>query len=119
VHINGYDTEEVNGLDGKIDLYSHQKILTVSGNYWGDSSTSFVFTGSSNWNAGGAKGDEIIFRASGAYLVNRYLRNFNFIWTERSHLAKYIRYSTTSSTTFFRTADETVPSPGGPAWEND
>jgi phosphatidylserine/phosphatidylglycerophosphate/cardiolipin synthase-like enzyme len=119
VHINGYDTEEVNGLDGKIDLYSHQKILTVSGNYWGDSSTSFVFTGSSNWNNGGAKGDEIIFRGSGGTLVNRYLRNFNFIWEERSHLAKYIPYSTSARTTFFRTADETVPSPGGPAWESD
>jgi phosphatidylserine/phosphatidylglycerophosphate/cardiolipin synthase-like enzyme len=120
VHVNGYDTEEVGGLDGEIDLYSHQKILTVSGNYWGDSSTSFVFTGSSNWNAGGAKGDEIIFRASGPVLVNRYLRNFNFIWSERSHLAMYIPYRTSSSrTTFFRTADETTPSPGGPAWEND
>ena len=119
VHINGYDTEEVNGFDGEIDLYSHQKILTVSGNYWGDSSTSFVFTGSSNWNAGGAKGDEIIFRSQGGTLVNRYLRNFNFIWSERSHLAKYIPYSSSARTTFFRTADETVPSPGGPAWEND
>jgi len=120
VHTNGYDTEEVGGLDGKIDLYSHQKILTVSGNYWGDSSTSFVFTGSSNWNAGGAKGDEIIFRAASATLVNRYLRNFNFIWEERSHLVRYIPYRTTSSRiTFFRTAEETVPSPGGPAWEND
>jgi phosphatidylserine/phosphatidylglycerophosphate/cardiolipin synthase-like enzyme len=120
VHVNGYDTEEVGGLDGKIDLYSHQKILTVSGNYWGDSSTSFVFTGSSNWNAGGAKGDEIIFRVSSSTLVNRYLRNFNFIWEERSHLAKYIPYATSSSRiTFFRTAEETEPSPGGPAWETD
>jgi phosphatidylserine/phosphatidylglycerophosphate/cardiolipin synthase-like enzyme len=121
VHTNGYDTEEVNGLDGEIDLYSHQKILTVSGNYWADSSTSFVFTGSSNWNAGGAKGDEIIFRASSPTLVNRYLRNFNFIWTDRSHLVKYIPYPATTSddTTFFRTAEETTPSPGGPAWEND
>jgi len=119
VHVNGYDTEEVGGLDGKIDLYSHQKILTVSGNYWGDSSTSFVFTGSSNWNAGGAKGDEIIFRASSPTLVNRYLRNFNFIWEERSHLAKYIPYATSSRITFFRTTEETEPSPGGPAWETD
>jgi phosphatidylserine/phosphatidylglycerophosphate/cardiolipin synthase-like enzyme len=120
VHINGYDTEEVGGLDGEIDLYSHQKLLTVSGNYWGDSSTSFVFTGSSNWNAGGAKGDEIIFRASSPTLVNRYFKNFNFIWEERSHLARYIPYRNTSSRiTFFRTAEETEPSPGGPAWEND
>lgn len=119
VHINGYDTEEVGGLDGQIDLYGHQKILVVSGNYWGDSSTSFVFTGSSNWNAGGAKGDEIIFRASSPTLVNRYRKNFNYIWENGSHLAKYIPYPTSARTTFFRTADETVPSPGGPAWEND
>jgi phosphatidylserine/phosphatidylglycerophosphate/cardiolipin synthase-like enzyme len=125
VHITGYDTEEVGGLDGQIDLYSHQKILAVSGNYWGDSSTSFVFTGSSNWNAGGAKGDEIIFRASGTTLVDRYRKNFNYIWDNGSHLARYIPYPTTTTTTttrytsLFRTADETEPSTGGPAWETD
>jgi phosphatidylserine/phosphatidylglycerophosphate/cardiolipin synthase-like enzyme len=119
VHISGYDTEEVGGLDGQIDLYGHQKILAISGNYWGDSSTSFVFTGSSNWNAGGAKGDEIIFRAEGATLVSRYRQNFNYIWENGSHLAKYIPYPSTDSTTFFRTAVETAPSPGGPAWETD
>jgi phosphatidylserine/phosphatidylglycerophosphate/cardiolipin synthase-like enzyme len=119
VHITGYDTEEVGGLDGKIDLYGHQKVLAVSGNYWGDSSTSFVFTGSSNWNAGGAKGDEIIFRASGETLVNRYRKNFNYIWENGSHLAKYIPYPSADRITFFRTAEETEPSPGGPAWETD
>jgi phosphatidylserine/phosphatidylglycerophosphate/cardiolipin synthase-like enzyme len=119
VHVAGYDTA-VGGYTGEIDLYDHQKIIAISGVYAGDTAASYTFTGSSNFQDSGAKGDEVILRIKGAYLQSKYLRNWNYIWTERSHLARYIPYrSARTSGQSFRTADAPVPSPGGPYWEND
>lgn len=116
VHVNGYDTDG----DQLIDLYNHQKIITISGNWGGSSAAEYTWTGSSNWNNAGAKGDEIIFRIAGPGAGDRYRMNFDFIWRERSHLAKYIPYRVNGRTTALYTpADAPQPSPGGPAWEND
>lgn len=117
VHINGYDTDE----DGDIDLYNHQKILTVSGHWYDKTDASFVWTGSSNWQNAGAKGDEIIFRVAGPNVVDRYFANFSDIWFNHSHLAKYIPYRTAygRTTALYSPADAPQPSPSGPAWEND
>lgn len=115
VHVNGYDTD----YDGFIDLYNHQKIITISGNWGGNSASEYTWTGSSNWNNAGAKGDEVIFRIKGEGVGDRYRVNFNYIWRERSHQAQYIPYRSAYGRTAFSPAEAPQPSPGGPAWEND
>ncbi|WP_296603580.1 phospholipase D-like domain-containing protein [Nocardioides sp.] len=68
----------------EVDMYSHQKYLTISGHYGDDRSASMVFTGSSNYTHSGLVGDEMILRANGSHLVNQWNRNFEFIWNNRS-----------------------------------
>jgi phosphatidylserine/phosphatidylglycerophosphate/cardiolipin synthase-like enzyme len=81
-HANGYDydCDELH----EVDMYSHQKYMTISGHYGQDRSASYVFTGSSNWTHSGISGDELILRATGPRLVTRWNQNFDFIWNERS-----------------------------------
>jgi phosphatidylserine/phosphatidylglycerophosphate/cardiolipin synthase-like enzyme len=70
----------------EVDMYSHQKYLTISGRYGDDSSASYVFTGSSNWTPQGISGDEMILRVQGPNLVKRWNTNFEFIWNHRSRV---------------------------------
>ena len=81
-HANGYDMDcdELH----EVDMYSHQKYMTISGHYGDDTSKSLVFTGSSNWSHSGVVGDELILRAKGDRLVKQWNRNFEHIWTKRS-----------------------------------
>jgi phosphatidylserine/phosphatidylglycerophosphate/cardiolipin synthase-like enzyme len=81
-HANGYNTDC--DPERAVDMYSHQKYLTISGHYGKDRSASLVYTGSSNWTHSGISGDELILRARGKHLVKEWNRNFNFIWTRRS-----------------------------------
>lgn len=89
VHTNGADTDD----DGKLDLYSHQKYLLISGNYGKDSSTNLVVTGSSNYNNDGLKGDEEIFLIKSDGVFRNYIKNFQWLWEDRSRLVRYIPYS--------------------------
>jgi phosphatidylserine/phosphatidylglycerophosphate/cardiolipin synthase-like enzyme len=79
---NGYNTDC--DVLHEVDMYSHQKYLTISGWYGHDRSASYVFTGSSNWTASGISGDELILRAEGAGLVKDWNRNFGYIWKHRA-----------------------------------
>jgi phosphatidylserine/phosphatidylglycerophosphate/cardiolipin synthase-like enzyme len=81
-HSDGYNTDcdELH----EVDMYSHQKYMTISGHYGDDRSASYVFTGSSNWTPQGISGDELILRAPGPHLVAQWNRNFDFIWNHRS-----------------------------------
>ena len=81
-HADGYNTD-CDELQ-EVDMYSHQKYLTISGHYGDDRSASYVYTGSSNWTPQGISGDELILRATGPHLVNQWNRNFDFIWDRRS-----------------------------------
>ncbi|WP_155992055.1 phospholipase D-like domain-containing protein [Nocardioides sp. URHA0032] len=81
-HANGYNTDC--DPEHTVDMYSHQKYMTISGHYGKDRTASLVFTGSSNWTHSGISGDELILRASGPNLVNSWNRNFDHIWTKRS-----------------------------------
>jgi phosphatidylserine/phosphatidylglycerophosphate/cardiolipin synthase-like enzyme len=81
-HADGYD-RDCDELH-EVDMYSHQKYMTISGHYGDDRSVSYVFTGSSNWTPSGISGDELILRAQGPNLVKQWDRNFDFIWNERS-----------------------------------
>jgi phosphatidylserine/phosphatidylglycerophosphate/cardiolipin synthase-like enzyme len=69
---------------GEVDMYSHQKYMTISGHYGDDRSASLVFTGSSNWTHSGISGDELILRTEGPHLVKQWNTNFSFIWDHRS-----------------------------------
>lgn len=110
VHVDGYDTN----YDGLIDLYGHLKVLTIGGHWGKDRSARYTWTGSSNWGNSGLRGDEVIFRIKGNTVMRRYNSNFNYMWRNGSHLAKYIDYGRGVSP---RLAPP--PKPGGPAWEND
>jgi phosphatidylserine/phosphatidylglycerophosphate/cardiolipin synthase-like enzyme len=70
----------------QVDMYSHQKYLTISGWYGDDRSSSYVFTGSSNWTSSGISGDELVLRAEGPVLVKDWNTNFNFIWHKRARV---------------------------------
>lgn len=81
-HTDSYNTDC--DPEKQVDMYSHQKYLTISGHYGDDTSASQVFTGSSNYTHSGLVGDEIILRAGGVHLVNQWNRNFDYIWNHRS-----------------------------------
>lgn len=116
VHVDGYDTD----YDGEIDLYSHQKYLAVSGTYEGNPANGGVWTGSSNWNFGGLRGDELIIRLPMRY-VGQWVRNFEYIWRNGSHLALYIPYLVpgTSGRMVAQVPREEPQLKKGDAWEND
>ncbi|MGD9960430.1 phospholipase D-like domain-containing protein [Nocardioides sp.] len=123
VHTTGYDTNE----DGFIDLYTHQKELLISGNYGKNRGTKMVVTGSSNWNPEGLKGDEEILSLKLAGAYNQYANNFQFMWTKKSHLVKYIPYPSAATPSALAVLQriagavqhEAEPKRFGPAWEND
>jgi phosphatidylserine/phosphatidylglycerophosphate/cardiolipin synthase-like enzyme len=81
-HANGYNTDC--DPEQQVDMYSHQKYMTISGHYGDDRSTSLVLTGSSNWTHSGVSGDEVILSARGQRLVRQWDRNFDHIWSKRS-----------------------------------
>ncbi|ANH36571.1 hypothetical protein I601_0117 [Nocardioides dokdonensis FR1436] len=86
VRSNGMDTD----LDGEIDLYSHMKLLIISGNYGNDSSKRVVVTGSSNYQDSGLRGDELIFRMfDQGKATKQYLANFDWMWNNRTRAVPY------------------------------
>jgi phosphatidylserine/phosphatidylglycerophosphate/cardiolipin synthase-like enzyme len=65
-------------------LYSHFKLIAVSGNVGSDSSASVVWTGSNNFTNGGAHFDEVMLRIRSAAAFNQYRNRFAFISATRS-----------------------------------
>ena len=101
IRSTGYDTNS----DGELDLYTHQKNLTISGHYEDDRSTNIVVTGSSNWTVDGMHGDEMIFKINGMRAYPAYAADFRWLWNKRSHS---VRWSPTTGANF-----EPVPTGGG------
>jgi phosphatidylserine/phosphatidylglycerophosphate/cardiolipin synthase-like enzyme len=112
VHTTAFDTDD----DDLIDLYSHQKELLIGGHYGNDRSVRYVFTGSSNWQDGGLRGDEVIFSVKKNAAYEEYVRNFDYIWTERSVPVNYIPLAGRLGA---RNTLGDGPRLGGPAWEDD
>ena len=83
VRSTGFDTN----YDGEIDLYSHEKILTINGRYGSSTGRRLIVTGSSNYQNGGQYGDELFLRVFSSSLYSRYLANWNWVWSDpgRSH----------------------------------
>jgi len=104
-HTNGYDTND----DGEVDLYTHQKELIISGNYGKDRSTSLVVTGSSNYQDAGLRGDDEIFQIRSFGVLGQYMRNWKFIWDNRSRPIRTVNGRPVAPSFSYR----------GPAWESD
>ncbi|MEO9325979.1 phospholipase D-like domain-containing protein [Nocardioides sp. C4-1] len=86
VRSTGFDTPDSNGdYDGEIDLYSHAKILTINGIYEGKRNRRIIVTGSSNYQAGGQYGDELILKVDSARLYNQYLAHWNNTYRNHTH----------------------------------
>ncbi|MGN6250615.1 MAG: phospholipase D-like domain-containing protein [Marmoricola sp.] len=81
IRSTGFDTDE----DGEIDLYSHEKILTVNGHYGSRPGRKMVVTGSSNYQNGGQYGDEIIFRYFNSAIYRQYADNWGYMWVNHTH----------------------------------
>lgn len=97
IRSTGFDT---NG-DGQIDLYSHDKILTVNGHMGNKRDRKMVVTGSSNYQNGGQYGDELIFRVFSPKLYRQYADNWGYVWRNHTHGFKWGRRMAVR---------------GGPAW---
>jgi phosphatidylserine/phosphatidylglycerophosphate/cardiolipin synthase-like enzyme len=123
VRANGFDDDN----DGFLDVYTHHKYMTISGNYDGDRSTNLVMTGSSNWAGIGVTGDEIVFLTRSDRFRRQYEGNWNYIWAHGSRPVSYRREARTG--TSYRTAGGSIVDPGlldsaepkaaGKHWEND
>ncbi|GHJ59638.1 hypothetical protein NOK12_21560 [Nocardioides sp. OK12] len=86
VRSSGMDTN----ADGEIDLYSHMKLLVISGNYGNDTSKRVVVTGSSNYQDSGLRGDELLFRMfDQTKATKQYLAHFDWMWKNRTRAVPY------------------------------
>lgn len=113
IHSDGYDTN----YDGDIDLYSHQKVLMISGHYGKKRNYHLVVTGSSNYTGTDIYGDQILFLIPRKSAYLKYTHNFKAIWDRHSSGLGYVANS--SSRIAARMAEAPVPRAAGPAWEND
>lgn len=85
VRSTGFDTPLYDPVDQQLDLYTHEKLLLVRGNYAGKRNRKMVVTGSSNYQTSGAWGDEIIFRAYDAALYKQYADHWTWMWRHHTH----------------------------------
>jgi phosphatidylserine/phosphatidylglycerophosphate/cardiolipin synthase-like enzyme len=61
-------------------VYTHQKTMTISGVFGGDTSSRMVFTGSHNWSDRGLTNDDVILRVDNAAAYAKYVSNFRDMW---------------------------------------
>lgn len=94
VRSSGLDT---NG-DRQIDLYSHMKMMTISGNYAGKRNARVVITGSSNYQDNGIYGDELLLRIQSVNLFKQYLNHYNWMWNNRTRSVYYSPRTTAGTT---------------------
>jgi phosphatidylserine/phosphatidylglycerophosphate/cardiolipin synthase-like enzyme len=117
----------------EVERYTHQKYLVIRGSWLGNPATEIVFTGSSNWASLGTPQDEIIFTIRGAKTVDKYLRNWNFMWkkphSRDAYTTTYSNYRVFNevdgrmvATTMTRKIVTVQPDGyvgAGPTWEDD
>ncbi|KRF13989.1 hypothetical protein ASG90_14415 [Nocardioides sp. Soil797] len=89
VRSTGFDTDG----DQEIDLYSHDKILTINGHYGAKHDRKMVITGSSNYQNGGQYGDELIFRVFNSAIYRQYADNWGYVWRNHTHGFSWSRTS--------------------------
>jgi phosphatidylserine/phosphatidylglycerophosphate/cardiolipin synthase-like enzyme len=92
VRSNGFDTDHSGPegeSDGEVDLYSHMKMLLISGHYGDRTDARVTVTGSSNYQDSGLTGDEMIFSIAGKHTYRQYLKHFNWMWDKRTRAIGY------------------------------
>jgi hypothetical protein len=115
---DGFDDDN----DGFLDMYTHQKMFTIRGNWNGNPRANVLVTGSANWADIAFHGDEVMVRTvDAARLVSQWNNNFNFIWNHHSRTAPYRARSNarTAYSGSFLLGNSNDPLPGGEDWEND
>ena len=67
-------------------VYMHQKLLTINGNFTGDSSSKVLWTGSQNFtDEGNRVNNELLMQIRDNSTLDKYVRNLNYI---RDHHTK-------------------------------
>ena len=67
-------------------LYMHQKLVTINGNYAGDSSSKVLWTGSQNFtDEGNRVNNELLMQIRDNSTLDKYVRNLNFIRDHHTH----------------------------------
>ena len=67
-------------------LYMHQKLVTINGNYAGDSSSKVLWTGSQNFtDEGNRVNNELLMQIRDDSTLDKYVRNLNFIRDHHTH----------------------------------
>jgi hypothetical protein len=75
-----YDAWYDRNNNGAAELYMHQKLLTINGNFNGDSSSKVLFTGSQNFTDEGLRvNNEVLLRIRDDSTLDKYVRNLNYI----------------------------------------
>ena len=76
VYDGWYDSND----DGEASLYVHHKALMINGNWFSDSSTKVVYTGSQNYTHEGLrKNNEVVMRIKTDSVYNAFYNNFAYI----------------------------------------
>jgi len=70
--------------EGKVNFYSHLKVLTVNGTY-AQKPTRSVWTGSENWSRMSFRNDELILHVTGVSNYRAYVDQFNHLWKDSTH----------------------------------
>ena len=81
-----YDAWYDRNHNGAAELYMHQKLLTINGNFNGDRSAKVLWTGSQNFtDEGNRVNNELLMKISDNSTLDRFVRNLNYI---RDHHTK-------------------------------
>ena len=81
-----YDAWYDRDHNGAAELYMHQKLLTINGNFNGNGSTKVLWTGSQNFtDEGNRVNNELLMKVQDNSTLDQYVRNLNYI---RDHHTK-------------------------------
>ena len=70
--------------EGKVNFYSHLKVLAVNGTY-ARKPTHSVWTGSENWSRMSFRNDEMILHIASTQTYRQYRAEFNYLWKNETH----------------------------------
>ena len=77
------DNEKTGFGESPYEVFTHQKYMTLSGSYRGESGH-HVWTGSENWSNLGLRNDEVTIRIPDRGTHRAYVANFDYVWTHSS-----------------------------------
>lgn len=84
-----------NSRTRKYVMYTHMKVMAISGNYGGQSNQQIAFNGSANWTGQALVSDELVGEVRRASAVNSY-NNFINTWYARTPMGSKVVPTTTA-----------------------